>query len=627
MKANNLVEMVWHSAERYPDKAALMWKREGTYQHLTYRQFWEEIKHIAAGLKRLGVGREDKVAILSENNPKWPVTDLAICSLGAVSVPIYPTLPSDQVAFILQNADCRVAVVENELQLQKVLEGEAEVRHVAVMHPETAFSRTEKALSFFELAKSGAEHPLGNWEEIWREIGRNHLATIIHTSGTTGKPKGAMLTHGNFLANIEGVQFWCLEARHDDVLLSYLPLSHVFERMAGQFMPLSVGATIAYAEGIHAIQDNLMEVKPTVMTSVPLLFEKVYAQVQEQIDAGTPLRRKIFEWAVNVGLERYEYFLRHPLDDLIRGELPSRLRRKWKYADRLVYQKVKARLGGNLRGMISGGAALNPDIARFFWALDIPILEGYGLTETSPVIATNPMARAKIGTAGKPLPNLEVRIASDGEILVRGPSVMKGYYKNEEATAAELRDGWFSTGDLGELDEEGYLKVLDRKKRILILTTGKNVAPQPVENAITQSVFIDYSLLIGHRRKYVVALVVPDMEYLLPWARSQEISADERTDLLQHSVVQKLLVHEVEQAVKSFAPHEQPKKVVILTEKWTVETGELTPTLKVRMKKVEEKYKKVIQQTYTESPSAEVGSAASEAAATMAIQPSGEEKV
>ncbi|SEN19447.1 AMP-dependent synthetase/ligase [Lihuaxuella thermophila] len=619
MKAKNLLDMVRRSVERYPDKAALMWKSQGSYRSLTYRQFWEEIRLIAAGLARLGVDRGDKVAILSENNPKWPIADFAICSLGAVSVPVYPALPAEKVVQIMKKADCQAAVVENEEQLTKVPVGEPNMRIVAVMDPKSAASGNEKVVHFSELKKIGAEHPLHHWEQIWTELDRDQLATIIHTSGTTGEPKGAMLTHGNFLANMEGIQFWCLEARPEDVLLSYLPLSHVFERLAGQFMPLSVGATIAYAESIDKIQENLLEVRPTVMTSVPRLFEKIYARVQEQIEAGTPLRRKIFDWAVQVGLKRYELYLQTPLDQMIWNDWPARLRLEWKLADWLVYRKVKSRLGGRLRGMISGGAALNPEIAKFFWAIDVPVLEGYGLTETSPVIAVNPMGRAKIGTVGKPLPNLEVRIAPDGEVLVRGPSVMKGYYNDEESTAAQISDGWLHTGDLGELDDEGFLRIVDRKKSILVLSTGKNVAPQPLENAINQSVFIEQSAVIGHGRKYVIVLVVPDFENLTPWARKKGIPTQSRAELIRHGEVLDLLRSEVERLTKSFAHHEQPKKVVVMSKEWTIETGELTPTLKVRMNEIEKKYSDVIHRTYAEEEITEWRAATGEVAATVPI--------
>ncbi|HEX7064228.1 MAG TPA: long-chain fatty acid--CoA ligase [Bacillales bacterium] len=605
MKPKNLIEMLSNTVHRYPDKAALMWKSEGSYRSLSYQELWGKIRNMASGLARLGVKQGDKVAILSENNPMWAITDFAIGSLGAVSAPIYPTLPADQVTYILKNADVQVAVVEDQEQLEKIKKGDSDVQHVIVMNPGPGFSSTEGIWSFFDLDKDGERHSLEGWEEEWKRIDRDHLATIIHTSGTTGPPKGVMLSHGNFLANMEAVQFWVIELLPEDVSLSYLPLSHVFERMAGHFMPLSVGATIAYAESIDKIQENVKEVKPTIMTSVPRLFEKVYAKVNEQIENGSPIKRKIFNWALDVGKERYDYYLTSKVNDLLLHEsMPGKLRRRWARADRMVYQKIKEQLGGRMRGMVSGGGALNPEIARFFWALDLPILEGYGLTETSPVISTNPMVRAKAGTVGKPLPNLEVRIAPDGEVLVKGPSVMQGYYKNSEATAKDIVDGWFYTGDIGEFDEEGYLKIIDRKKRLLILSTGKNVAPQPIENAINESRFVDQSAIIGDKRKYVIAFISPDFENLLPWAHKQGITSESREEVCRHPDVLNLLQEEVERLTQSFPAYEQPKKVVVVGEEWTVEGGELTPTLKVKMKKIQEKYSRVIEEIYAQAETA-----------------------
>ncbi|HET7580045.1 MAG TPA: long-chain fatty acid--CoA ligase [Bacillales bacterium] len=617
MKPKNLVEVVHQSVERYPDKAALMWKSGGSYKSLMYRSFWEDIRHVAAGLAQLGVGWDDKVAILSENNPQWPITDLAISSLGAVSVPIYPSLPPGQAAFILKNADCQTAVVQNGEQLQKVLEGGAGVANIVVIEPADHSSKDVNVLSISDVAKMGKEKPLENWEETWRKIDRDRLATIIHTSGTTGKPKGAMLTHGNFLANIEGVQFWVLEARPDDIMLSYLPLSHVFERMAGQFMPLSAGSTIAYAESIDNIPDNLVEVKPTVMTTVPLLLERVYAKVQDEINGGSSMKKKVFDWATRVGMERYDYYLNQPADILIQKELPPKLRKRWNRADRLVYQKVKQKLGGRLRGLVSGGGALNPEIGRFFWSIDIPVLEGYGLTETAPVVAANPIIRTKIGTVGKPLPNLEVRTAPDGEVLVKGPNVMKGYYKNEKATAEAFDGEWYRTGDLGQIDEEGYLKIIDRKKRIIILTTGKNVAPQPVENAIQQSSYIEYAMLVGYKRKYVIALVSPSFENLEPWAVKKGLPTDSHESLIRYEAVQKLLHDEVERLTASFASFEQPKKTIICSKTWTIDTGELTPSMKVRVNEVEKKYASIIEMTYTRDALSGAEIAADEVAASI----------
>lgn len=606
MKPNNLVEMLDKTVRKFPQKDVLMWKEGGSYQSITYEGLWNRIYSAASGLANLGLGEDDKIAILSNSNPMWVITDFATASIGAVSVPVYPTLPPDQVAYILQNADVRAIVVENEEQRQKVLTSDTNIEYIITMYPGEEFFPSEGDLTFTQLELQGEERAIPDWKKQWQKIDRDQLTTIIHTSGTTGKPNGVMLSHGNFLSNMEAIQFWLIELLPEDLALSYLPLSHVFERMAGYYMPLSVGTTIAYAESIDTIQENLKEIRPTVITSVPRLFEKVYAKVREEIDNGTPIKQNIFNWAVEVGLERYERYLKTPVNELILGEaMPKKFLRKWKIADRLVYQKVKTQLGGRIRGMVSGGGTLNPEVARFFWALDLPILEGYGLTETSPVITTNPMLRAKAGTVGKVMPNLDVRIAEDGEVLVRGPSVMKGYYNNEEATANTFDGDWLYTGDIGELDDENYLKIIDRKKRILVLSTGKNVAPQLLENAINESSFIEQSILIGDKKKYTISLVNPDFENLLPWAERNGIKSESKAEICQHNIVKDLFQNEVERHTKSFADFEKPKKVVIIGEEWTVETGELTPKLSMRVKVIESKYKQLIEETYAEEKSAD----------------------
>jgi long-chain acyl-CoA synthetase len=618
--------MVHRTVQKFPDKCAFSYKTNGTYKGITYRSFWEKIRSVAAGLVHLGIGINDKVAILSENNPDWPVCDIAIMSIGAISVPIHSTLPPDQISYISQNADCKLIFVQNNNQLIKLLQNERSFKYVVVFYPDENLFGNENVLSLNRIIEIGNHHPLQSWEEMWGNVTRDDLATIIHTSGTTGVPKGAMLTHGNILSNVEGVQFWVLEARSTDVLLSHLPLSHVFERMAGQFMPLYVGATIAYAESIDTVQQNLLEVRPTVMVSVPLLFEKVYAQAQKKIDAGTPLRRKIFDWAVNVGTERYHYYLAHTFDEILRkGELPSHLRRRWKLANKLVYKKVKNELGGRLRGLISGGGALNPEIGKFFWAVDIPVLEGYGLTETSPVICVNPMSRSKVGTVGKPLPNLDIMIGSDGEVMVKGPSVMKGYYKDENATAEQIKDGWFLTGDIGEIDEDGFLKIVDRKKRMIILTTGKNVAPQPIENAMNQSIYVQNSVLIGQDRKYVIALMTPDFENLIPWAQKSGI-VGAKEQVIKHEKVQHLLKAEVQRFTAKFAHHEQPKKLVIIGKEWSVEEGELTPSLKVRLPEIQNKYENVIYKTYKDETAAPIKVSENEIAVSLSLHETGRRK-
>ncbi|GAB3794132.1 AMP-dependent synthetase/ligase [Virgibacillus kimchii] len=612
MKSNNLVEMLNRTVNKFPKKDAFMWKEGGKYISITYEKFWGRIFNAASGFAQLGMGENDKIAILSNSNPMWGITDFASASIGAVSVPVYPTVPVEQAAYVLKNADVRTVVVENEEQRQKVLAGDADVEYIITMYPDDSFSSSENDLSFEQLEAIGKDNPISGWGAYWKQIDRDQLATIIHTSGTTGKPNGVMLSHGNFLANVEAVQFWLIELVPEDLALSYLPLSHVFERMAGHYTPLSVGVTIAYAESIETIQDNLQEIRPTIMTSVPRLFEKVYAKVREEIENGSPVKRKIFNWAVEVGRERYERYLNASVNELVLGKaMPKKFLRKWNLADRLVYQKIKAKLGGRLRGMVSGGGTLNSEIAKFFWALDVPILEGYGLTETSPVVTTNPMLRAKAGTVGKIMPNLDVRIAEDGEILVKGPSVMQGYYNNEEATASAFDGDWLFTGDIGELDNENYLRIIDRKKRILVLSTGKNVAPQLIENAMNESSFIEYSLVIGENQKYIIALIKPDAENVMDWAKHHGITSNSLQEVYRNKKVQELIQQEVKNQTKTFAGFEIPKKIVIAEDEWSVENGELTPKLSMRINFIQDKYKRLIQETYGEDyAGAQVGSEA-----------------
>lgn len=601
MNPNNIVEMLYQTVSKFRDKDAYMWKVNGIYQHMSYGVFWEKIYYAASAFKALGIEAGDKVAILSNSNPMWGITDFALASIGAVSVPVYPTLPSDQVAYVLEDSDARAIIVENEEQRQKVIAGGIKLDYIITIYPEAAFS-TNGELAFSSFEEIGRESLLEDWEATWRQINREQLLTLIYTSGTTGMPKGTMLTHENFLSNVEAVKFWFIELLPEDLALSYLPLSHVFERMAGHYTLLSVGTTIAYAESIETIQDNLVEIRPTIMTSVPRLFEKVYAKVLDEINGGSPVKKKIFHWAVEVGKERYERYLNATIQDLALGEaMPKSFMRKWRLADKLVYQKVKGKLGGRLRGLVSGGGTLNPDIARFFWALDMPILEGYGLTETAPVITLNPMVRSRAGTVGKVLPNLQVKLAEDGEVLVKGPSVMKGYYKNDEATASSFEDEWFKTGDIGQWTEDSYLKIIDRKKRILVLSTGKNVAPQPIENAINESPFIEQSIVVGDNRKFIICLVNPDYENLLPWAKKNGVRSESTEEICHYKIVQEFIHQEVNERTKKFANFEQPKKIVIISEPWTVDGGELTPKMSLRINVIQEKYRDLIEAIYQEA--------------------------
>lgn len=599
MKENNVVEMLESSVKRDPDKDVFLWKNKGVYESITYGKFWDRIKNFANGLLQLGVKANDKVAIISNSNPMWGISDFSIASIQAVSVPIYPTIPPEQIDYIINNIQINYAIVEDQKQYDKLQAAGVDLNKIIMMFPETITEAD--CIPFNEVEQLGSDKANPNWRDMWVDLKRDQLLTIMNTSGTTGNPKGVMLTHGNILANIEGAQFWMVELVPNDTSLSYLPLSHIFERLAGHYLPLSIGVTIGYAESIDTIPDDLQEIRPTVLTSVPRLFEKVYTQVMDQINNSSAFKKKIFEWAVSVGEEKYEYYLQTQFDDyLSQNFMPKGLYRKWKIADKLVFQTIKEKLGGRLRGVVSGGGTLNPEIAKFFWSLDIPLMEGYGLTETSPIISTNPMIRAKVGTVGKVLPNLDVKIAEDGEILVRGPSITQGYYNDPEETAESFEDDWFKTGDIGDFDEDGYLKIIDRKKRLLILSTGMNVAPAPIESSINESVYIGQSLVLGDDRKYVICLVNPEFETLIPWAKRKGIETDDKEALCQDPVVQKMLNKEVSRLTKNFTNYAQPKKVVVISDVWSVDTGEVTPKLSLRTNIIEDQYEQLINETYEE---------------------------
>lgn len=592
--------MLHRVVKKYPDKDALLWKENGTYVNMTYGQFWDKIKSFANGLLALGVKQEDKVAIIADSGPFWAISDFAIASIGAVSVPVYPTLPTERVDYILNKTESTVAIVENKEQFTKVINATAPIKCMILMTLSDDLSLSDNQYSFKQVKELGATKMIDTWEQTWSKFDRDRLLTIISTSGTTGNPKGAMITNGNILSNIEGVSH-SIQLRSDDSTLSYLPVSHVFERLAGHYLPLSIGITIAYAESIETIPENLKEIRPTIFTSVPRLFEKIYTVIREQINNSSPIKKRIFNWALSIGEQRYEYYLNARVDEFIsQTYMPKALQRKWNIANRLVFQKIKDQLGGRARVTVSGGGTLNPDMARFFWALDIPIYEGYGLTETSPIVTANPMTKGKAGTVGKVLPNIDVKIASDGEILVKGPSITQGYYNDPEETEEAFEGEWFKTGDIGEFDDEGYLKILDRKKRILVLSTGMNVAPQPIENAINESAYIAQSLVIGDDRNYIVCIINPEFESLVQWAKREGIEEASHKALCENVKVKEMLGQEVFRLTEKFTNYAQPKKVIIASDEWTIDGGELTPKLSLRANIVEEKYADQIEAAYKE---------------------------
>ncbi len=598
MKYKSLAEMFYSVCKTYPEKTGMMYKEGGKYREVKFREIEEKVRRVAGGLASLGVQKGDKVVLLSPNRIEWALSDYAILSLGAVTVPIYPTLLAPQVKYITNDSDAKIAILADKTQFQKMLEVESELEKIEkfiifdkddIQHP--------RAISFEELMEKGAkflgEHP-DFIEKSVEKVETDDLATIIYTSGTTGEPKGVMLTHGNFLSNIEG-SLRAIPITHEEIFLSFLPLSHVFERMVGHFLAFYLGATIAYAESIDTVADNLQEVKPTVMASVPRLFEKIYGRILDSLEEGSALKKKLFFWAIEVGKE----VVAHQQQ---KKPLPLGLKIKQKIANKLVFSKLQERVGGRIRFFVSGGAPLPKEIGEFFTAAGLLILEGYGLTETSPVIAVNRLENFKFGSVGLPLDNVEVKIAEDGEILTRGPHVMKGYYKKEAETREAIdEEGWFHTGDIGFIDDDGFLIITDRKKNIIVTSGGKNVAPQPIENLLTQSRYVEQAVVIGDKRKFCSALIVPNMDNLKKFAEEKGITYSSTNELFQHPEVQNLYYSEIERLSKDLASYEKVKKFALIEQPFTIETGELTPTLKAKRRVIEQKYKDIIDKIYEEA--------------------------
>ena len=593
MDFKSLPDMLRTNANRYKDKAAMLIKRGDTWHEITYAGFGDKVRLVAQGLASLGISKGDKVALLSENRPEWGMSDFGIQSTGALVVPIYPTLISKQIEYMLQNSGAKLLIVSNTEQADKVIplaENLTDLTKVVVMDDNK--SSNEKAITFDELLEKGKIYGASNenwYHESIDNIDIMDIMTIIYTSGTTGEPKGVLLTHNNLLSNIEGV-LEVISANENDKFLSFLPLSHVFERMGGHFLPYAIGATVAFAESIEKVADNMGEVHPTVMTSVPRLYEKMHTKINVAVEAGSPIKRKLFRWAFRVGSEHQEATKS--------GKVGIGLKIRYAVAAKLVFSKIETRLGGKLRFFISGGAPLAQEIGKFFSYAGITIIEGYGLTETSPVICAGRMGSIVFGTVGPPLNNVELKFAEDGEILSRGPHIMVGYHNNEEATKEVIDEqGWFYTGDIGELDEGGRLRITDRKKNILVTAGGKNVAPAPIEILLIMSPLIEQVMLIGDRRKFISALIVPDFINLSNAIGAENIS---NKDLVEDPAVYKLMEEEIERFLVDVSNYEKVKKFIMLPRLLTIEDGEITPSLKIKRKVVIEKFAGLIDALYEE---------------------------
>ncbi len=588
-----LTQLFFGAVERFSSKrAALRYRSDGTWHDITHQELARKVKHAALGLRELGLLPADRVAILAENCPEWAIADYACLTARCADVPVYPTLPANQAAYVLRDSGVAAIFVADREQYEKVVsvrDDLPDLRHIITFEEGL---EGDDVLGLKALLRMGAAAE-GRYPDYQREalaIEPEELATLIYTSGTTGDPKGVMLSHGNFTSNVVAA-LKVLTIGPDDSCISLLPLSHSFERMAGHYTMFHAGVTINYAESIDAVAANMLEVRPTVMLAVPRLYEKIYARVLENALGGGALKRRIFHWARG-NAERWA-------DLTLAGDpVSAGLGIRKRMADVLVFGKLRKRTGGRIRFFVSGGAPLSPEIAKFFYAAGLPILEGYGLSETSPVIAVNRMEDLRIGTVGRPIPGVEVKIAGDGEILARGPNIMMGYYNNPDATREVIdQDGWFHTGDIGELDDDGFLKITDRKKDLIVTAGGKNIAPQPIENAVKTNKFILNAVMLGDKRRFPILLVVPDQEALRKWAAERNLSVDPDL-LLEHPDVIAKIEREAMLNLRDLASYETPKKFVLVNEDFSVDKGELTPTLKVKRRVVEEKYGEQIESAY-----------------------------
>ncbi len=594
----NLNELFFNAVERFGTKsAALRYKEGGVWKDITHQELARLVRHGSLGLRELGLQSGDRVAIVSQNRPEWAISDYACLTAGCADVTIYPTLTASQTAYVLNDSGARAVIVEDQTQYDKIMAVRSElecVEHVVVIDAAEGM-HARGVISFQELLKRGAAAESGypSYREDALKVKPGNLATLIYTSGTTGPPKGVMLTHGNFCSNIIAV-LQVLSIGPEDHALSAAPLSHSFERMAGHYTMLHCGATISYAESIERLPDNLVEVRPSVMVFAPRLYEKLYAAVREKALSGGALKQRIFLWACRSADQWADL-------KLAKQPIPGTIALKKAIADKLVFSKLKARTGGRVRLFVSGAAPLNPDVAKFFFAASLPITEGYGLTETSPAISVNPLESIRIGTVGPPIPGVEVKIAPDGEILTRGPHIMMGYYKKPAETAEVIdSEGWFHTGDIGEFDAAGYLKITDRKKDIIVTAGGKNIAPQPIESMVRNNRFVLNAVMIGDKRRFPCLLVVPNLETLKSWGAEKGLQFRDAASFLAHPDVTVKMEQEVMSTLDNLAQFEKPKKLVLLEEDFTIERGEVTPTLKVKRHVVEEKYKAKIDALYEE---------------------------
>jgi long-chain acyl-CoA synthetase len=593
MNYGTLPSRFLNAIDNLPNPRAQMVRRDGRWEAISSQEFLRRVAGISTALVELGVKPGDRVGLFCTNRPEWHTTDFAITGAGGVTVPVYFNESPDRMTYILKHCGAKVVFVAGRPQLQKLLQHRAELPELEqIIVADAGPDLPSDCLRYETLIASAGGSDISSYRLRSSQVLPGQLASLIYTSGTTGEPKGVMLTHTNFCSNVTDVGQDFQINPSEDQALSFLPLAHVYGRTV-DYIYLFQGAPLAYVENMDAVAQALLEVRPTVTAAVPRFFEKIYVRIVEQGSRNTGLKRMIFDWSMRVAETSS-----HWRSSESRANLAVKL--QWKLADALVYKKFRMGTGGRLRLICSGGAPLSKDLAEFFWAVGIPIYQGYGLTETSPIVSSNYPAN-RSGSSGKPIANVQVRIAEDGEILVKGPCVMQGYYKNPEATREVLsEDGWFSTGDIGYVDKDNYLFITDRKKDLLKTAAGKFVAPQPIENALKTSPYVLNAMVVGDKRKFVAALIVPNANTVAARAADQGIRFAANAELLAHPFVRSLIDAEVKRLTEHLAQYETIKRFALLPEDFTFDNGSLTFTLKLKRRVVEQQYAAVIESLYAD---------------------------
>tara|TARA_Y100001970_G_scaffold5943_1_gene6703 strand:+ start:13698 stop:15491 length:1794 start_codon:yes stop_codon:yes gene_type:complete len=596
MDYKNIANMFIDTTQKCSTKKLLVYKKNNDWIALNGKDVQITVEDISFGLRSLGISEKSNISILSNNSPKWAMCDYGIICSAMTTVTIYPTLISSQIEFILKNSNSQLVFVENQEQLNKVKQSFDEcddLKYIVVMD-DSFENESDHIINFSTLLDKGkafSQNYEFSFSDIINSINEEDVLTIIYTSGTTGVPKGVVLTHKNLLSNVEGT-LKVAEFTSNETFLSFLPLSHVLERMGGHYTAFSIGATIYYAENMETIADNMVESKPTIVVCVPRVFEKIHAKFMAGVKNAPKIRQKLFYWALNVGTQ-------YSALKLIKKNPNFFLKIKHGIASKLIYSKVKARFGGNIKFFVSGGAPLSKELAEFFAAVDITILEGYGLTETSPVLTVNSPTDLKFGCVGKPLFNVDIKIADDGEILAKGPNIMVGYYKNEEATNEVFDEqGWFKTGDIGHIDDDGFLKITDRKKSLIVTSGGKNIAPAPIEVKLTSSPYIEQIHIIGDKRNFLTALIVPNFDSVIDYLKEKDNSISDPNAIIEHPDTIELFNKEIEKSMIDFARFEQIKKFTLISNPFSIEKGEMTPKMSIVRKVVEANYSELINSMY-----------------------------